>query len=328
MSFFADMIAGGLAGAGKGMSDYAVMQEREDDKRAQLEAQMQLKREMLADQLASRKEIAEMRYGQGGSGQGTGGSGGGAGKGFNLVQMALDEQDPAKLDRLLKVAYMVDRHGGAALANALGRPIQEQVATQAPTTGDLARFDRGEQSSIPELTTSSRAVSYDENKGAIALQRMYALFLDPAKADNQANAERQWTQNDFGIAGAQQVRKDGGDAVDAAEAFGTLSNPKLNTSRNDVDLQKMEAQDRRQESIDARAKADREAREKNATVEDARKTWQALLKDGTDKKSIDAAYTHYLELRATPVAAPQAAAPKYPYKGRSPADAAAAYKGK
>lgn len=293
MSFFADMIAGGLAGAGKGMSDYAVMQEREDEKRAQLEAQMQLKREMLADQLANKRDIAEMRWGDGGSGAGGRGSGGKGGSGLNLFQMMMDASTPAEQDKVVKLASMLDKNAGAAMADQFyGRPIQEQVATQAPTTGDLVRFDRGEQSSIPELTTSSRSVSYDKQKGALALQRMYTLVLDPSKTDDLAKAEGQNLRNDAVTSEINQGMNGGMPLSDALDQSLPRLKEGYDPTRSDIQQQRIDETSARTRAMIENGSANRTSREATAKINAALKELQlaqAAEKDATGKNRAERA---------------------------------------
>ena len=197
MSFFADMIAGGLAGAGKGMSDYAVMREREDDKRAQLEAQMQLKREMLADQLASKKELAEMRYGQGGSGSG-GGSGAKGGSGSYFEQMMREAKTPEAQDSVIREARMrAGDDAAAALSEYYGRPMTKTVSEFDPAEAErMSRRDYAEANPNSEASkTVTKSVSYDKEKGAQALNRLIAM-ADAAKYDDYTKGETTATKLD------------------------------------------------------------------------------------------------------------------------------------
>lgn len=323
MGFFDEMLAGTIAGVGKGMSDFAVQRQRDEEKQAMLDERLAAQRQMQQDRFQQQKDMLELRSSLAGGGASH--AGGKGGSGINLLQMALDAKTPEDQDKVVNLFRLLKDDMGLTVADQLyKRPVMEQKVVNQPTTGDLARFDRGEQASIPEAQTVSTPVAYDKNKGSIALQRMYALMLDPAKADNQASAERQWTQSDFGGAAARQVLSEGGSMEDAGETFGTISNSKLNTSRNDVDTKRLAAEEAKRQSIESKATADRESRDKNARIDDARKTWQALLKDGSDQTAIKAAYDEYQALKGTPVAQQ----PKFPYLKRSPADAAAAYKGK
>lgn len=204
MSFFADMIAGGIAGAGKGMSDYAVMREREDDKRAQLEAQAELKRELakqrsddLAMQRAMQRDMFEARYGQGGSGSG-GGSGSKGGSGSYFEQKMREAKTTEEQDSVIREARMrAGDDAAAALSEYYGRPMTQTVSEFDPAEAErMSRRDYAEANPTAEASkTVTKAISYDKDKGAQALNRLIAM-ADAAKYDDYTKGETTATKLD------------------------------------------------------------------------------------------------------------------------------------
>lgn len=186
MGFFDEMLAGGLAGAGKGMVDYATMQEREADKKAQLEAQMQLKREMLADQLASKRELMQMRMeGVGGSGgSGSTGTRSGGGGGSFIENMIRSAKTPEEQSQVIREVALRSPGAVAAVAEYFGRPLQEMGKT--PDGVRLLEGAEGDGPTPPEYRMQN--VSYDKQAGADALNRLIAM-ADPAKYDDYTKGE-------------------------------------------------------------------------------------------------------------------------------------------
>lgn len=240
MGFFDEMLAGGLAGAGKGMVDYAATREREDEKRTQLEAQMQLKREMLADQLASKKELAEMRFGAQGGGSGGSGSGGGkSGGGSFFENMMRSAKTPEEQSAVIREAGMrAGPEAAAALAEYYGKPMQQTVTEFDPAQAELmSRRDYAEANPDAQATkTSTRAVDYDKQKGADALNRLIAM-ADPAKYDDYTKGERGAKLNTNADAAGAAIK----DPIERAATVQSLSNPASDQRKIDAQVEMNDA---------------------------------------------------------------------------------------
>lgn len=346
MSFFGNILAGAAGGLGQGISNYAAMEERDRreeearQEKAALALQLQQQRSEDAryrvDQAREMREMAAAARG-GTSAAGKGGSG------INLMQMAIEAAqsgDPAAQDLVVRLTNTFEGKNAAAnlAENFYGRPMQESVTT-GPTTGDLARLDRGQTDEAPVTQTMARNVSFDAQKGAQDLQRLYALALDPAKLDDQAKGERQHAQNDFGVAAARQVGKQtGGDREAMGEAFGTISNPTLNTSGQDLRQQTIDATNRRTDATLTNGAANRGSREKTSAEKlalDAVKSAQKALENARSadrprlQQELNDAKRRYqamvggdADLTVTPTASGPA---PFVYTPRPPAQAAAAY---
>lgn len=204
MSFFANLLGGTLQGIGAGMSAQADNEERLAQQRALVQERNQAALERQQEMLQMRAEL--------------GGGAGGGGKGINVAQMAMQARTPEEQDRVVRLAKtFAGNDAGRLLADEMyGRP---EMTSVAPTAGDFARYDRaGDMGAAPPTTTLERA-AYDREQGRMGLQRLYTVFLDPAKADDFARAERQYGLNDMGVANAAQVLQRGGSLPEASAAF-------------------------------------------------------------------------------------------------------------
>lgn len=236
MSFFADMLAGGAAGLGQGMVNYAQMDEREKQmelaaqEKAELAKQLaQQRSEDKAAQIAYQKEALAARYGDGVSG-GAGGSssGGGRSSGMNLMQMAIEarkSKDPEQIQTVIDLTRTYQGQDAAAtLADQFfGKPMQDK--TQVTDETDAARIANdpmlSRQGAVAATRDKGGNLAYDGNKGAQALQRMYALAQDPAKMDDVVKAQRGGMLMDNASDAGATIK----DPVKRATLEQSLSNP-------------------------------------------------------------------------------------------------------
>lgn len=239
MSFFADLVAGALGGAGEGMVREADVRDREARElqlareRAQAQRDLQTQRDQdRADReefnLRLRAELA------GAGGLGGGGSrsrGGGGGGGSGLESMLLDAQGattPAQRGNVIDFIRMRAGDDAADLAaRRYGMP-GSQVEVN-PTAGDFARFDREQTDVLPSTTRAERSV--DAERGRQALNRLLAQASGKSKdfadaestnlrTDAVAAAMRTGSDAEMRRAGAASMALEGKDRF--GEGGGTI----------------------------------------------------------------------------------------------------------
>lgn len=249
MSFFADILAGAAGGLGQGIEDVATNNERSRALELQRQEKAALALELQAQKSADQRyrtdtqmEMAEMRAAQRGGvgGGGAGGRGGGSGGMSFIDQMVLDAKTPEEQQKAIRYFSLRGQDDAAALLadKFYGTPMQEKVQTFDPVAADnLSNRAYAEQNpSVTTATTTSKAKGYDPEKGRIALNRVMAM-ADPNKYENFIDGERKASMVDRASTAAKQQP----DAESSAEMFGTLSNPNLNTSKNDIQQQRIDA---------------------------------------------------------------------------------------
>lgn len=253
MSFFAQLLGGAVSGyAGGALQDIndrekmaaqmALLQEKQ-------QGQLELQRQRAEDQ----RMLREMTVAQGGRR-------GGGGDGTNVFDLLLNADTPEKQQRAVA---LLDAFGGSDSAALVADKVYGRGATVVtpPTAGDFARFDRGDPGAEAVPTGTIERAAYDRDKGQQALQRLYALIIDPGKTDDFAKAERQFGLNDFGAAAATQAMGRGGSLENAATTFNRLSSPKDESEKNALAQQRIEATRERTEATAANADANRRSQE-------------------------------------------------------------------
>lgn len=331
MSFFANLLGGTLQGVGSGMSAMAADEERLATQRALIQersqAALDLQRQRADDRLMQQEQMMQMRSELGG-----GAGGGGGGKGINLAALAMQAKTPEEQDRVVAATrtFYGDDAADRMTDKMFNRP---RMVGSAATPGDFARYDRaGDMEAAPPTTTMERA-RYDADKGTQALQRAYTAFLDPAKLDDHAKAERQFGLNDFGAEVAGKTMRRGGSLEDAASGFSKYSAPKDETGREELAQQRIEATRERTAATGANSAANRSSQESRALDKQITAESKLLAEAGKkDKPAIEARITALQARRAalddsgpSPAPSPRTVAAPAPL---NPASRAAAWKQK
>lgn len=243
MSFFADMLAGGLAGGAQGY-ELQLKQEQEErrykDQQAEkaalaLTLQQQRSEDLRyrVDQDAANKADRLAMMGERGSGTGRGGAGGSFMNALVFGAKTPEEQDMA-------IRYTETRKGSNAarlLADKYyGRPVQETVEQFDPEVAALRdRKDYAEENpDAVETKKVTRNANYDRDEGQQSLNRLMAM-ADPSKFDQYMKAERGEKLND----NATKVEK-GTLGRDKAEITQSLTNPTADPNKVDASIQNAE----------------------------------------------------------------------------------------
>lgn len=263
MSFFASLLGGTMQGVGSGMSAMAADEEKLATQRALIQERQQgaldLQRQRADDRLYQQEQMMQMKSEMGGGA----GAGGGGGKGINLAALAMQAKTPEDQDRVVALTRTFEGdHAADRMADKMfNRPRMVGVAA---TPGDFARYDReGDMDAAPPTSTMERA-KYDADKGTQGLQRAYTAFLDPAKLDDHAKAERQFGLNDFGAAVAGKNMGRGGSLEEAASGFSKYSAPKDETGREELAQQRIDATRERTAATATSSAANRTAQDGRA----------------------------------------------------------------
>ena len=258
MSFFGALLGGAMSGVGAGMASMGADEERLNEKRMLAQERHQQNLELQRQRSEDRMMQAEQLQALKGP---SGGRRGGGGDGINLAEMMMQAKTPEEQQQVVRLArtFGGDDVAGLLSEQMYGRPM---TSTTNPTAGDFARYDRAGDMDAPPPTATVERAAYDADKGRQALQRLYALALDPAKTDDFAKAERQFGLNDFGAAVAGKTMKRGGSLEDAATGFSQYSNPKDETAKNDLARERIEATRERTATTDANADANRKSAER------------------------------------------------------------------
>lgn len=340
MSFFASLLGGAMSGVGAGMASMGADEERLNEKRmlAQERHQqnLELQRQRSEDRMMQAEQMQALKGPTGGR------RGGGGGDGINLAEMMIQAKTPEEQQQVVRLArtFGGDDVAGLLSEQMYGRPVS---TTTPATAGDFARYDRaGDMDAPPPAATVERA-AYDADKGRQALQRLYALALDPAKTDDFAKAERQFGLNDFGQAVAGKTMQRGGSIEDAATGFSQYSSPKDETAKNDLARERIEATRERTALTEANADANRKSAERRKLQElltRAQSAKEDLLNPNAKAEKaatvarlqtqLDALDAGQLVGRAPAGGAPAAGAdrqlPPAPFAPRKPSEAARAFK--
>lgn len=259
MSFFGALLGGAMSGVGAGMASMGADEERLNEKRmlAQERHQqnLELQRQRSEDRMLQAEQLQALKGPTGGR------RGGGGGDGINLAEMMMQAKTPEEQQQVVRLArtFGGDDVAGLLSEQMYGRPM---TSTTNPTAGDFARYDRAGDMDAPPPTATVERAAYDADKGRQALQRLYALALDPAKTDDFAKAERQFGLNDFGQAVAGNTLKRGGSLEEAATGFSQYSSPKDETAKNDLARERIEATRERTALTEANAEANRKSAER------------------------------------------------------------------
>lgn len=259
MSFFGALLGGAMSGVGAGMASMGADEERLAEKRMLTQERhqqnLELQRQRSEDRMMQAEQLQALKGPTGGR------RGGGGGDGINLAEMMIQAKTPEEQQQVVRLArtFGGDDVAGLLSEQMYGRPVS---TTTPATAGDFARYDRAGDMDAPPPTATVERAAYDADKGRQALQRLYALALDPAKTDDFAKAERQFGLNDFGAAVAGKTMKRGGSLEDAATGFSQYSNPKDETAKNDLARERIEATRERTATTDANADANRKSAER------------------------------------------------------------------
>lgn len=253
-----------MSGVGAGMASMGADEERLAEKRmlAQERHQqnLELQRQRSEDRMMQAEQLQALKGPTGGH------RGGGGGDGINLAEMMMQAKTPEEQQQVVRLArtFGGDDVAGLLSEQMYGRPL---TTTTPATAGDFARYDRAGEMDAPPPTATVERAAYDADKGRQALQRLYALALDPAKTDDFAKAERQFGLNDFGQAVAGNTLKRGGSLEEAATGFSQYSSPKDETAKNDLARERIEATRERTALIEANADANRKSAEQRKLQE-------------------------------------------------------------
>ena len=246
-----------MSGVGAGMASMGADEERLNEKRmlAQERHQqnLELQRQRSEDRMMQAEQLQALKGPSGGRR--------GGGDGINLAEMMMQAKTPEEQQQVVRLArtFGGDDVAGLLSEQMYGRPM---TSTTNATAGDFARYDRAGDMDAPPPTATVERAAYDADKGRQALQRLYALALDPAKTDDFAKAERQFGLNDFGQAVAGDTLKRGGSLAEAATGFSQYSSPKDETAKNDLARERIEATRERTATTDANADANRKSAER------------------------------------------------------------------
>lgn len=333
MSFFGALLGGAMSGVGAGMASMGADEERLNEKRMLAQERHQQNLELQRQRSEDRMMLAEQLQALKGP---TGGRrGGGGGDGINLAEMMMQAKTPEEQQQVVRLArtFGGDDVAGLLSEQMYGRPM---TSTTNATAGDFARYDRAGDMDAPPPTATVERAAYDADKGRQALQRLYALALDPAKTDDFAKAERQFGLNDFGAAVAEKTMRRGGSLEDAATGFSQYSSPKDETAKNDLARARIDAANARTESV-AKGTLDRLTAAEERDLRGQALDYRKLAKDvgGKDRQKyldmadqIDARLAGNAQPISQPKPAPEAKTPAVSPTSqvRRPADAAKAFK--
>ena len=254
MSFFAQLLGGAVSGYAKGGLEDIADREKLDAQMALLREKQQGQLELQRQRAEDQRALRELTAAQGG------GRRGGGGDGTNVFDLLMNADTPEKQQRAVA---LLDAFGGsdaAALVSdrVYGRAPMIQIP---PTAGDFARFDRGDPGATAVPQTTMERAAYDRDRGQQALQRLYALILDPAKTEDLSKAERQYGLNDMGSMVAERTLLKGGSLEDAASAFNRFSSPKDETEKNALAQARIDATRERTQATADNAEANRRSQE-------------------------------------------------------------------
>ena len=246
-----------MSGVGAGMASMGADEDRLNEKRmlAQERHQqsLELQRQRSEDRMLQAEQMQALK--------GPGGGRRSGGDGINLAEMMMQAKTPEEQQQVVRLArtFGGDDVAGLLSEQMYGRPM---TSTTNATAGDFARYDRAGEMDAPPPTATVERAAYDADKGRQALQRLYALALDPAKTDDFAKAERQFGLNDFGAAVAGKTMQRGGSIEDAATGFSQYSSPKDETAKNDLARERIDATRERTAATDSNAEANRKSAER------------------------------------------------------------------
>lgn len=328
MSFFASLLGGAMSGVGAGMASMGADEERLNEKRmlAQERHQqnLELQRQRSEDRMMQAEQLQALKGPTGGR------RGGGGGDGINLAEMMMQAKTPEEQQQVVRLArtFGGDDVAGLLSEQMYGRPI---TSTTNATAGDFARYDRAGEMDAPPPTATVERAAYDADKGRQALQRLYALALDPAKTDDFAKAERQFGLNDFGQAVAGDTLKRGGSLEKAATGFSQYSSPKDETAKNDLARERIEATRERTDATAANADANRRSQElrKLQDLLARAKAVKGNILDTPQDIENRAATVRGLQAQIDALkgaSAPNQQLPASPFAPRKPSEAAKAFK--
>lgn len=220
MGIFDEMLAGGVAGLGRGMSEYAAADEREKARKEEMQQRADLQRELAGQKSENYRDRYNLDGLNPAGAPGTRGSGGGRSGGIgapNVVDAILNARragDDKELELALAQAEAMAPNKDAvmALRNMAGRPMEETVdlnrERNTPVNDD-------EGNAMPSANVT-RAAGYDRDRGAQALNRMLAMA--GGKFKDYAEGEQTTTQTDLAMgANTDQQLREAGARVGAME---------------------------------------------------------------------------------------------------------------
>lgn len=289
MSFFAQLLAGAASGVGKGMVDQA-------DYNDKLAAQQALLQEKQANALQLQQQRADDRLFQVQTMAALKGAGGGSDGGdvFARLQAA---KTPEEQQRQLGVISALGGDDAAYLA-------QEKILGRAPTAEQPADFVGlpGQADIGPDAKVLER-VTYDREKGAQALQRVYALLANKGQTKGHAEGEAQYFTNDARAAAIGQELKRGKTLVEASETGARVADP-AEFAKNKVESDKARNAAERNGLQRDLAAARRDAADAKAGVKSAADLdklivdYEKLKQDAINAADREAYSAYILDLRA------------------------------
>lgn len=229
MSFFAQLLAGAASGVGKGMVDQA-------DYNDKLTAQQALLQEKQANALQLQQQRADDRLFQAQTLAALKGEGGGSGGGDVFARL-MAAKTPEEQQRQLGVISALGGDDAAYLA-------QEKILGRAPTTERPADFVGmpGQADIGPDAKVLER-VTYDREKGAQALQRVYALLANKGQTKGHAEGEAQYFANDARATAMGQELQKGKTLVQASETGARVADP-ATYDKNKTNAERVAASER------------------------------------------------------------------------------------
>ncbi len=225
MSFFAEMLAGAVAGGAGGY----IKDREEEDRLAEKMELRRLQQEQALQLQAQRQQdrIDMFNLSQGAKASGAGGAGGT--KDFNLAALVYDavqSGDPKKMAAVEAAAGVIggdEARQWARYQLGGGAPQQERMPTEQDVIASMAT-DGKEYTPEPPKASGSMG-QREAAMGLQAFQRGFAIANDPGKYDDFTKGERQAAQNDLGVANVIAAGKAGKSAEEVGNAFNRVANP-------------------------------------------------------------------------------------------------------
>ena len=223
MSFFAEMLAGAVAGGAGGY-----IKDREEEEK--LAAQLELKRLQYDQQRAmqeDRQNFQQQLLAERLAGKNSSGSGGS--KDFNLIERVYEAALSGDPKKMAAVEAAAGVSGGDAARQWAryqlggGASQQERMPTEQDVIASMATDGK---EYTPEPPKASGSMGQREAAiGQREFQRAFAMAFDPGKYDDFTKGEKQAAQNDLGVANVIAAGKAGKSAEEVGNAFNRVANP-------------------------------------------------------------------------------------------------------
>jgi len=266
MSFFADLMAGSIAGLGKGITDEAAYQDKLDAQNAMRLQQQQFQAQMQQDKLDAAAQRQQDRL----DAKASGGSGG-----TNIWdEFSAAQNDPQKASNLIARLSLLGDNAQALGAKVLGRGGVDDP-NHMPTDQDVRDAEAYTGKPMPPVDPEKAAMMAE--KGRLEFARGFALLANKGNIDGYAKGERELFGNDAAQKEYRQMLEDGYSIEEANDMLTKRLNPaKLDPLAEErLRLQREEA-DRK-----ARAAADgNEARSKKLLIDELKANNNKLDKGG------------------------------------------------